>query len=157
MKRKLFLAGVIIAALCTLAIGIVPAIKKPPPLTTEEVTIGMLSPYLDAAVKMEPNLEMRNCPHPENTNFDKLPYRGVNRNPLLEALALATLSGFRNNKNGDRMSSYMPIGEIDNHLREFAVGDSPWGLFADPRIQKVVAPYLETAKADAIAYSKEHS
>ena|SRR3989344_3035004 len=175
---KLSCGVVSIAALCVLAIEILPAVKKPPPLVTEEVTadktipaileqetpetnlvaveevtIKMLAPYLDATQKMIPGLELKNCS--DDTSFDKLPDRGVSRNRMLETLALEVAFRFRINKTGDRLSKHIPIVELDDHLRQFQVGDSPWGLFEDPRLQNGIEPYLKAAQQDALTSTSQ--
>src|SRR3989338_9490158 len=156
---KLSCGVVSIAALCVLAIEILPAVKEPPPLVTEEVTadktipaileqetpetnlvaveevtIKMLAPYLDATQVMLPDLELKNCEG--DTNFDKLPGRGTPRNSMLEKIAAEIAFRFRTNTTGDRLSNHIPLADLDNHLRQFPIGDSPWGLFSDPQLQK---------------------
>lgn len=145
MANKLFVGGVAIAALFVLSIAIFSATDKNIPVA--EVTVEMIAPYLDATQKMLPNLELGDCRDAEKTNFGELPRRGIRRNPTLEMLAIETAFLFRTNKTGDRLSKYIPIVELDNFLREFRVGDSPWGLYADIRLQKGIEPYLEEAKA----------
>ncbi|MEK7193175.1 MAG: hypothetical protein AAB652_00060 [Patescibacteria group bacterium] len=180
MRIRFFLWGLIsIVTLGVFAIEILPTIKEPPPLIIEEaaantlapvtithasttqeqgsveiekVTVEMVSPYLDATIKMRTGLEMWSCP---DTNFDKLPGRNIHRDPVLEALATNTVFLFWNNQRGDRMSNYIPLEELDDHLRKFTIGDSPWGLFADPRLQKGISPYLEEVKAGVIAYREK--